>query len=98
MTVTRREFILGAGTALAASGWPTGFPAIAQRRVFKVGVFISEVDAQGIDERVEPYVAQMRVGLGLAASEVNGPSVNGWFDGIMTVSELLIQISFGWVR
>ena len=71
MTVTRRDFILGAGTALAASGWPTGFPAIAQRRVFKVGVFISEVDAQGIDERVEPYVAQMRVGLGLAASEVN---------------------------
>jgi branched-chain amino acid transport system substrate-binding protein/urea transport system substrate-binding protein len=34
-------------------------------------VFISEVDAQGIDERVEPYVTQMRVGLGLAASEIN---------------------------
>ena len=49
----------------------TGFPAIAQRRPLKVGVFISEVDAQGVDERVEPYVSQMRVGLGLAASEIN---------------------------
>ena len=71
MSVTRREFIIGAGTTLAAKGRLAGFPAIVQRRVLKVGVFISEVDAQGVDERVEPYVSQMRVGLGLAASEIN---------------------------
>ena len=71
MAVTRREFMVGSGAALAATGTPLGFPAIAQRRPLKVGVFISEVDAQGVDERVEPYVSQMRVGLGLAASEIN---------------------------
>ena len=71
MVVTRREFMAGAGATLAATGALTGFPAIAQRRPLKVGVFISEVDAQGLDERVEPYVSQMRVGLGLAASEIN---------------------------
>ncbi len=71
MAVTRREFMAGAGTALAAAGSLTGFPAIAQRRPLKVGVFISEVDAQAVDELVGPYVSQMRVGLGLAASEIN---------------------------
>jgi len=68
--VTRREFVAGAGTALAASSL-AGFPAIAQVRPLKVGVFVSEVDAQGVDELVEPYVSQMRLGLGLAASEIN---------------------------
>ena len=71
MTVTRREFLVGAGAALAAGGTVTGFPAIAQRRPLRVGVFISEVDAQGVDELVGPYVSQMRVGLGLAVSEIN---------------------------
>ena len=69
MAVTRREFV--AGAALTAAGTLTGFPAIAQRRPLKIGVFISEVDAQGVDELVGPYVSQMRVGLGLAASEIN---------------------------
>ena len=69
MVVTRREFV--AGAALAAAETLTGFPAIAQRGPLKVGVFISEVDAQGVDELVGPYVSQMRVGLGLAASEIN---------------------------
>ena len=69
MAVTRRELM--AGAALAAAGTLTGFPAIAQRGPLKVGVFISEVDAQGVDELVGPYVSQMRVGLGLAASEIN---------------------------
>jgi branched-chain amino acid transport system substrate-binding protein/urea transport system substrate-binding protein len=68
MAVTRREFV--AGAALAAAEALTGFPAIAQRRPLKVGVFISEVDAQGVDELVEPYVSQMRLGLELAASEI----------------------------
>ena len=69
MAVTRREFV--AGAALAAAETLTGFPAIAQRGPLKVGVFISEVDAQGVDELVGPYVSQMRIGLGLAASEIN---------------------------
>ena len=70
MAVTRREFMVGASAALAAETL-TGFPAIAQRRPLRIGVFISEVDAQGVDELVGPYVSQMRVGLGLAASEIN---------------------------
>ncbi|MCH8991201.1 MAG: ABC transporter substrate-binding protein [Acidobacteria bacterium] len=71
MAVTRREFIAGAGAALAAAGPLTGFPAIVQARPLKVGVFVSEVDAQGVDELAEPYVSQMRLGLELAASEIN---------------------------
>jgi len=71
MAITRREFIAGAGSALAA-GSLTGFPAIAQVRPLKVGVFVSEVDAQGVDELAEPYISQMRLGLELAASEING--------------------------
>ncbi len=70
MAITRREFIAGAGAALAA-GSLTGSPAIAQVRPLKVGVFVSEVDAQGVDELAEPYVSQMRLGLELAASEIN---------------------------
>ena len=46
MGLTRREFMVGAGATLAAPGTSLGFPAIAQRRPLKVGVFISEVDAQ----------------------------------------------------
>ena len=72
MAVTRREFIAGAGAALAAAGPLTGLPAIVQARPLKVGVFVSEVDAQGVDELAEPYVSQMRLGLELAASEING--------------------------
>ena len=71
MAITRREFIAGAGAALAATGTVTGFPAFVQRRPLRVGVFISEVDARGVDELVGPYVSQMRVGLGLAAFEIN---------------------------
>lgn len=70
MAVKRREFLAGAGAALAA-GTTLGFPALAQRAPLKVGVFISERDAEGVDEMVEPYVSQMRLGLGLAAKEIN---------------------------
>ena len=71
MAVTRREFIAGAAASLAAAGPLTGFPAITQARPLKVGVFVSEVDAQGVDELAEPYISQMRLGLELAASEIN---------------------------
>ena len=70
MDLTRREFVAGAGT-VAAAGSLTGFPAIAQSRPLRVGVFVSEVDARGLDELAEPYVSQMRLGLGLAAAEIN---------------------------
>ena len=70
MDLTRREFVAGAGT-VAAAGSLTGFPAIAQSRPLRVGVFVSEVDARGVDELAEPYVSQMRLGLGLAAAEIN---------------------------
>ncbi len=76
MAVTRREFISGAGAALAAAGSLAGFPAIVQSRPLKIGVFVSEVDAQGVDELVEPYGSQMRLGLRLAASEIN--ATGGW--------------------
>jgi branched-chain amino acid transport system substrate-binding protein/urea transport system substrate-binding protein len=69
--VTRRNFVVGAGATLAAAGALTAFPAIAQRGPLKIGAFISERDAQGVDEMVEPYVSQMRLGLELAASEIN---------------------------
>ena len=70
MDLTRREFVAGAGT-VAAAGSLTGFPAIAQSRPLRVGVFVSEVDARGVDELAEPYVSQVRLGLGLAAAEIN---------------------------
>jgi urea transport system substrate-binding protein len=70
MGVTRREFVVGAGATLAAAGALRAFPAIAQRRPLKIGAFISERDAKGVEEMVEPYVSQMRLGLELAASEI----------------------------
>ena len=63
--------MVGASATLAAAGALTAFPAIAQRGPLKIGAFISERDAQGVDEMVEPYVSQMRLGLELAASEIN---------------------------
>ena len=71
--------MVGAGATLAAAGALTAFPAIAQRKPLKIGAFISERDAQGVDEMVEPYVSQMRLGLELAASEINamGGQVGG---------------------
>ncbi len=71
MEITRREVIVGAGAAVAAAGTITGFPAIAQAGPLKVGVFISEQDAQGVDEMVTPYMDQLRLGIELARSEIN---------------------------
>lgn len=59
------------GAAVAAAGAMTAFPAIAQSGPLKIGVFYSETDAQGVDEMVGPYMAQMRAGLELAAAEIN---------------------------
>jgi len=71
MVVTRREFMTGTGAVLATSRTVKGFPFIVQPAALKVGVFISERDAQGVDELLVPYVSQMRIGLELAASEIN---------------------------
>ncbi|MCW5695589.1 MAG: ABC transporter substrate-binding protein [Bauldia sp.] len=69
---TRREVMVGAGVAAAAATL-RGFPAIAQPRLFRIGVFVSETDFYdaAMSTGVEPYVSQMRLGLELAAAEIN---------------------------
>lgn len=71
MGITRREAMIGAGAAAAAIGTMRAFPAIAQSGPLKIGVFVSEQDAAGVDEEVGPYMNQMLNGLRLAASEIN---------------------------
>lgn len=71
---TRREVMIGAGAALAAGAALRAAPAIAQQEPFRIGVFFSEQDFYQPDEMgamVEPYMSQMRLGLELAASEIN---------------------------
>jgi branched-chain amino acid transport system substrate-binding protein/urea transport system substrate-binding protein len=71
--VTRRDVIIGAGAVGAATA-AAGFPAIAEQGPFRIGVFVSEADRYQPDqfgEMVEPYVSQLRLGLELAASEIN---------------------------
>lgn len=69
MDITRRDMVVGAGTLAAAA--VTGFPALAQAAPFRIGVYVSEQDAQGVDELVAPYMAQMKAGLELAVAELN---------------------------
>ena len=71
--VTRRDVIIGAGAA-GSDPAAVGFPAIAEQGPFRIGVFVSEADRYQPDQfnaMVEPYVSQMRLGLELAASEIN---------------------------
>lgn len=70
MNITRRRLLAGSG-AVAAAGAITGFPAIAQNRPIRIGVFISEQDAQGVDELVTPYMDQLRLGIEMARAEIN---------------------------
>jgi ABC-type branched-subunit amino acid transport system substrate-binding protein len=49
-----------------------GFPAIAQSRPLRIGALISQADARGQDEMIQPYDQQMKLGLELAISEING--------------------------
>ena len=64
--LTRREFLSGAAAVAA------GFPAIAQSRPLRIGALISQADARGQDEMIQPYDQQMKLGLELAISEING--------------------------
>jgi urea transport system substrate-binding protein len=64
--LTRREFLSGAAAVAA------GFPAIAQSRPLRIGVLISQADARGQNEMIQPYDQQIKLGLELAISEING--------------------------
>lgn len=89
MNVTRRKMLVGA-SAIAAAGALTGFPAIAQVRPLRIGVFVSEQDAQGVDELVGPYMDQMKLGIEMAVAEINAA------DGLMgRPVEIVYQNDFG---
>lgn len=64
--LTRRKFLSGAAAVAA------GFPAIAQARPLRIGALISQADARGQNEMIQPYDQQMKLGLELAISEING--------------------------
>ena len=91
MVVTRREFMTGTGAVLATSRTVKGFPFIVQPAALKVGVFISERDAQGVDELLVPYVSQMRIGLELAASETRWVAFEGEALNSYTVTTGAVQ-------
>jgi len=68
---TRRSVLAGIGAGIAAASTFRAFPALAQARPFRIGVLLAEIDDHGQDQMVEPYVSQMKVGLELAAAEIN---------------------------
>ncbi|MFA5581869.1 MAG: ABC transporter substrate-binding protein [Paracoccaceae bacterium] len=69
--LTRREVLHGTGATLALGAAFSAMPALAQTRPLRIGVLIAEADHDGQEQMVEPYVSQMRLGLELAASEIN---------------------------
>jgi urea transport system substrate-binding protein len=69
MAVSRRELVIGAAAVAATA--TVGRPVLAQSSPLRIGVFQSEQDANGVDEMVAPYMSQMRLGLQLAANEIN---------------------------
>ena len=72
MTISRREVLKVAATGLiGAAAAARRAPALAQARPLKIGALISQVDAQGQDELIQPYDQQMRLGLELAVTEIN---------------------------
>ena len=74
MNISRREALaaIGAGLGAAgAAGAAPAFPAILQSRPLRIGALISNRDAQGQDELIQPYDRQMRLGLELAIAELN---------------------------
>ncbi len=72
MTISRRKVLKAAAAGLGAV--TTGvrpFPMLAQSRPLRIGALISQVDAQGQNELIQPYDQQMRLGLELAVAEIN---------------------------
>lgn len=65
--LTRRDLLASVGVGVLARG----FPAIAQSRPLRIGALISQADAQGQDEMIQPYDQQMKLGLELAVAEIN---------------------------
>lgn len=66
-TLTRRELLAAAGTVALTAG----FPSFAQSRPLRIGALISQADAQGQNEMIQPYDQQMKLGLELAVAEIN---------------------------
>jgi branched-chain amino acid transport system substrate-binding protein len=71
MEFSRRDIMVGAGAVATVASTMGSFPALAQAGTFKIGVYISEQDAQGVDELVTPYMDQLRYGVELAVAEIN---------------------------
>ena len=71
MRISRREALAAVGASLGAAAAAPAFPAILQSRPLRIGALISQRDAQGQDELIEPYDRQMRLGLELAIAELN---------------------------
>lgn len=69
--MTTRRRMLGAFGAGFAAFTLGRFPAIAQARPLRIGALISGKDSDGIDELIQPYDSQMRLGLELGVAEVN---------------------------
>jgi branched-chain amino acid transport system substrate-binding protein len=69
--ISRREVLTAMGAGLGAAAFARGFPAIAQSRPLRIGALISQADAQGQDEMIQPYDQQMKLGLELAIAAVN---------------------------
>ncbi|MCY3847053.1 MAG: ABC transporter substrate-binding protein [Acidobacteria bacterium] len=71
MRISRREALATVGAGLGAAVAAPAFPAILQSRPLRIGALISQRDAQGQDELIQPYDRQMRLGLELAVAELN---------------------------
>ena len=66
------------------------FPAIAQNRTLKIGALISQADARGQDEMIQPYDQQMKLGLELAVAEINRNAIT--YDRPMRAAWLLCAL------
>ena len=71
MRISRRDALAAVGASLGAAVAAPAFPAILQSRPLRIGALISQRDAQGQDELIQPYDGQMRLGLELAIAELN---------------------------
>jgi len=68
---TRRNFVTGLAASAAFGALTRGFPAIAQTKPLRIGALISGKDSDNVDELIQPYDTQIRLGLDLAVAEIN---------------------------
>src|SRR5260221_171516 len=74
---SRRNMLGGLAAGLAAATLVRGFPAIAQARPLRIGALISEKDADGVDELIQPYDAQIRLQVELRTANDGGSPAPG---------------------